>query len=326
MKPQRLLRLQFVGVALAMLVTSIACAQSTYPNRTVKVIVPWPPGQATDLSARLVADKLSQALGQPFVIENKPGAGGQIGTDQVAKSAPDGYTILAASSGPYSIAPNLLKLPYEPLKDFAPISLISAAPFALVTHPNFPAANLKEFIALVKANPDKYTFSSSGTGATAHLITEYFNSSADLKARHIPYKGSAPALTDIMNGQVGYTFETVASVIGHVRSGRLKAYGVSFARRSSAMPEIPTAAESGLTGFDIGAWIGFVAPAGTSREITTRIAAEVRKAMNAPDLKERYISLGMDAVANTPDEFTAMLRREQERYGAIVKRAGIQAE
>ena len=159
MKPQRLLRLQFVGVTLAMLVASIAFAQSTYPNRTVKVIVPWPPGQATDLSARLVADKLSQAFGQAFVIENKPGAGGQIGTDQVAKSAPDGYTLLAASSGPYSIAPNLQKLPYEPLKDFAPISLISAAPFALVTHPNFPAANLKEFIALVKANPDKYTCS-----------------------------------------------------------------------------------------------------------------------------------------------------------------------
>ena len=222
--------------------------------------------------------------------------------------------------------PNVQKVPYDPLTQLAPVSLIAAAPFALVTAPSFPAANAKEFIALVKANPDKYTFASSGTGATAHLVTEYFNSMADLNARHIPYKGSAPALTDVISGQVAYTFETVASVIGHVKSGRLRAYGVSFAKRSSAMPDIPTIAEAALPGYDIGAWIGYAAPAGTPKEITQRLAAEIRKAMASPDLKEKYISLGMDPESNTPDEMGAMLKKEQERYGAIVKKANVKVD
>ena len=199
-----------------------AAQAQSYPNRPVKVIIPWPPGQATDLAARIVGDKLSQQLGQPFIMENRPGAGGAIGTEIVAKSPPDGYTLLAASSGPISIMPNLQKIPYDPLKDLAPVSLIAAAPFALVAHPSFPAANAKEFVALVRANPGKYTFASSGTGATAHMFAELFNSMAQLKAVHVPYKGSAPALTDLIGGQVGYAIETVASVGGHVKAGRLK--------------------------------------------------------------------------------------------------------
>ena len=193
---------------LAFVFASHAFAQ-VYPGRAVKVVVPWPPGQATDIAARIVADKVGNALGQPFVIDNRPGAGGAIGTDVVAKSAPDGYTLLAASSGPLSIMPNLQKVPYDPLKDLAPISLIAAVPFALVTHPSFPAANASEFVALLKANPGKYTFASSGTGATAHLFAELFNSVAGIQARHVPYKGTAPAMTDIMNGQVSYAVETV---------------------------------------------------------------------------------------------------------------------
>jgi tripartite-type tricarboxylate transporter receptor subunit TctC len=312
--------------AVALLAASAAAFAQGYPNRPVKVVVPWPPGQATDLAARIVADKLSQAFGQPFVADNKPGAGGSIGTDFVVKAAPDGYTILAASSGPISIMPNVQKTPYDPLTQLAPVSLIAAAPFALVTAPNFPAANTREFIALVKANPDKYTFASSGTGATAHLISVYFNSMAELNARHIPYKGSAPALTDVISGQVAYTFETVASVIGHVKSGRLKAYGVSFARRSTAMPDVPTIAESALPGYDIGAWIGYAAPAGTPKEITQRLAVEIQKAMNSPDVKERYVALGMDTAFNTPDEMGALLKREQERYGVIVKKANVKVD
>ena len=173
-----------------------------YPNRPVKVIIPWPPGQATDLAARIVGEKLSQQMGQPFIMENKPGAGGSIGTDMVAKAAPDGYTLLAASSGPISIMPNLQKIPYDPLKDLAPISLVAAAPFALVVPANFPASNAKEFLALVRANPGKYTFASSGTGATAHMFAELFNSMAQLKVVHVPYKGSVPALTDVIGGHV----------------------------------------------------------------------------------------------------------------------------
>jgi tripartite-type tricarboxylate transporter receptor subunit TctC len=304
----------------------LACAQA-YPNRPVKVVVPWPPGQATDIAARIVAQKLQESLGQPFVIDNRSGAGGAIGSEVVAKSAPDGYTLLASSSGPISIMPNLQKTPYDSLKDFAPVSLIALAPFALVTNPNFPARDAKEFVALVRANPDKYAFASSGTGATAHLVTELFNSMAQLKARHVPYKGSAPALTDIMNGQVDYTIETVASVVNHVKSGRLKTYGVSFARRATGMPDVPPLAEAAsLPGYDIGAWIGYSAPAGTPREVLAKLSGEIRKAMQAADLKERYLALGLEPASMTPDEMTAFLRKEQDRYGSIIKGANIKLE
>lgn len=319
--------MQRAAVLLAALAFAGAAFSQTYPNRPIKVVVPWPPGQATDLAARIVADRLAQQLGQPFVIENKPGAGGQIGTEQVVKSPPDGYTLLAASSGPISIMPNLQKIPYEPLRDLAPVSLIAAAPFALVTAPSFPAANAKEFIALVRANPDKYTFSSSGTGATAHLFSELFNSMAQLKARHIPYKGSAPALTDVINGQISYTIETVAATVGHIKSGRLKTFGVTTARRTGALPDAPPLAEAGeIPGYDVAAWIGYAAPAGTPREVLVRLAAEIQKAVQAPELRERYVTLGMDPVSMPPDEMAAYLKREHERYGSIIRNANIKIE
>src|SRR5919198_650903 len=243
---------------LCALACSAALAQS-YPNHPVKVIVPWTPGQATDIAARVVAAKLQDALGQPFVIDNKPGAGGSIGTDAVVKSAPDGYTLLAASSGPLSIMPHLQKTPYEPLKDLAPVSLVAATPFALVVNPSFPAANAKEFIAMIKADPGKYTFSSSGTGATAHLFTELFNSMAGIKGvRHVPYKGTAPA--------------------------------------------------------------------GTPREVVARLSTEIQKALQSADLKERMVNIGLDAVASTPDEMAAFMRREEQRYGDIIKSANIRLE
>jgi tripartite-type tricarboxylate transporter receptor subunit TctC len=298
-----------------------------YPNRAVKVIVPWPPGQATDIAARVVAERLQAALNQAFVIENRPGAGGAIGSEAVAKSPPDGYTLLAASSGPLSIMPNLQKTPYDPLKDFAPISMIAAAPFALVVNPSFPAADAREFIAEVKANPGKYTFSSSGTGATAHLFIELFNSMAGIQARHVPYKGSAPAITDILNGQITYTLETVAATAPHIRSGRLKTYGVSTARRASALPEVPTLAEAaGLVDYDAAGWIGYAAPQGTPAEIVRRLSAEIQKALQSSELKERYVALGLEPVATTPDEMASFMRREQERYGSIIRAANIRIE
>src|SRR5438309_1217473 len=316
---------RFACVA-ALLVASAAAAQS-YPNRAVKVIVPWTPGQATDIAARVVAQKLQEALGQAFVIDNKPGAGGAIGTDAVAKSPPDGYTLLAASSGPLSIMPNLQKTPYEPLNDLAPISLVAATPFALVTHPAFPANNAKEFIAEIKANPGKYTFSSSGTGATAHLFTELFNSMAQIQARHVPYKGSAQGLTDVINGQITYTIETVAATAGHIKSGRLKTFGVSTARRTAALPDVPPLAESaGLPEYDVAAWIGYAAPSGTPREVLARLSGEIQKALKTEELKERMVNIGLDAVASTPEEMAAFMRREQDRYGQIIRNANIKIE
>jgi tripartite-type tricarboxylate transporter receptor subunit TctC len=310
-----------------LLILAFSVQAQSYPNRPVKVIIPWPPGQATDLAARIVGEKLSQQLGQPFIMENKPGAGGAIGTDAVAKAAPDGYTLLAASSGPISIMPNLQRTPYEPLKELAGVSLIASVPFALVVSPSFPAQNAKEFLALVRASPGKYTFASSGTGATAHMFAELFNSMAQVKAVHVPYKGSVPALTDVMGGQVAYAIETVAATGSHIKSGKLKTFGVTTARRSGALPDAPPLAESAeIPGYDCAAWVGYAAPAGTPKEILTRLAAEIQRAVQAADLKERYVVLGMDVASNSPEEMATFLRREQERYGQIVKTAGIKIE
>ena len=312
--------------AVSFFLATVAVAQP-YPSRAVKVIVPWPPGQATDIAARMVAHKLQEQTGQPFVIDNRPGAGGSLGTAVAATSPADGYTLLAASSGPISIMPSLQKLTYEPQKDFVLISLITRNPYALVVSPSFPANNAKEFVALLKANPDKYTFGSSGTGATAHLLTELFNSMAQVQARHIPYKGSAPALTDVMNGEVSYMIETVAATVGHVRSGRLKALGVSTLRRAAAMPEVPTLAEAAdLPDYDAAAWIGYAAPAGIPREVLLRLSAEIRKALESGDMKEKLLNAGLDPVASTPDELPAFMRKEQERYAAVIRNANIKLE
>jgi len=315
--------MRLIVALLCWLAVGAASAQG-YPNRPVRVVVPWPPGQATDIAARIIAAKLQESLGQPFVIDNKPGAGGSIGTEVVAKSAGDGYTLLAASSGPISIMPNLQGTPYDPLKDLAPVSVTCVNSFALVTRPDFPAANAREFVALLRANPDKYAFSSSGTGATAHLIAELFNSMAGIKARHVPYKGSAPALTDVMNGQIDYTLETVASVSSYVKSGKMKMLGVTFANGSSAFPDVPSLAKAAdIPGYDIGAWIGYAAAPGTPKEITGKLAAEIGKAIADPQVRERMLALGLEPRSMTPDEMSVFMKKEQERYGEIIRTANI---
>jgi len=313
---------------LALAGAGTAFAQN-WPNKPIHVIIPWPPGQATDLAMRMVAEKLAPALGQPLIMENKPGAGGTIGADQVTKMAPDGYTLLAGSSGPMSIAPNVEKLHYDPRKDFTPISLFAINPFVMVVNPALPVSNLKEFIALLKANPDKYSYSSSGSGATAHLMVALFNSMAGVKAVHVPYKGSTQAVTDVVNGQVAYTVETVPGVLSFVNSGRLKALAISSARRSSAMPALAPIAEAGdLPGYDMFGWIGLMAPAGLPPDIAARLSAEVQKIMQAPDIRQRFVALGLEPAApgSTPEEFGAFVTKQYERYGTAVRQAKIKLD
>src|SRR5688572_25156005 len=253
-------RLTLVAAALTLYCGAVF-AQQNYPARPIRMIVPWPPGQATDLAGRVVALKLSELKGQQVIADNRPGAGGMIGTDLAAKAPPDGYTLLAASSGPVTINPLLQKVPFDPVKDLAPVANVGLSPYILVTAPKFPAQNIKDFVALLKASPGKYKFASSGTGATAHLVAEMFNGAVGVQTIHVPYKGSAPALIDVISGDITYAVETMAATLPHIKSGRLRAYGISTAKPSALAPGIePFATALNLAGFDAAAWIGVMGP------------------------------------------------------------------
>jgi tripartite-type tricarboxylate transporter receptor subunit TctC len=318
------LRLTVLAFALSLACAGSALAQG-YPNHPIRVLVPWPPGQATDVAARMVAERLAPVLGQPLVTDNRPGAGGVLGSEAAAKSPADGYTLLAGSSGPISISPNVQKVAYDPLKDFAPISLLAVNPFVLVINPSIPAKDLKELIALLKANPGKYSFASSGSGATSHLMSVLFNMMAGVSAVHVPYKGSSQSITDVVNGQVAYTIETVPAVAGLAKAGKLRAVAVTSAKRAEAMPEVPTIAET-LPGYEMFGWIGLMAPAGTPGAITDRISAETRKIMQDPEIRKRFLAAGMEPAGNTPAEFADFLRKQNERYGSIVKQANVKLD
>ena len=302
-------------------------AQGIYPNRPLRLIIPWPPGQATDLVGRVLAQRLAELLGQPVVADNRPGAGGTIGTDQAARAAADGYTILAASSGPVTIAPLLQKVPYDAERQLAPVALSGRSPYLLVTAPAFPAANAREFVALLKSNPGKYTFSSSGTGASAHLIAEWFNINAGIQAVHVPFKGSAPAMTEVMNGQISYTLETAAATLPHVKAGRLKAYGVSIAKGTTLAPGIPPlAAAADLRGFDAAAWIGVMVASGTPKPVVERLAAAMDKVMQSPETRERLNVVGIEVDYRPAEEFGRYLAEQKARFADIVKRGNIRID
>jgi tripartite-type tricarboxylate transporter receptor subunit TctC len=314
------------GAALAQQNPSSVAGQA-YPNRPVRMVIPWPPGQATDLAGRVLAQKLSELFGQQVVADNRAGAGGMIGTDLVAKAAADGYTILAASSGPVTVNPLLQKAPYDVDRDLASVANIGLSPYLLVTNPQFPAANAREFVALVKANPGKYSFASSGTGATAHLIAEWFNNLSGLQVTHVPYKGSSPALTDVISGQIAYAIETAAATMPHVKSGRLKAYGVSLARGSALAPGIePLATAANLPGFDVGAWLGVMVPAGTPKPIVDRIAAAVETAMQSAEVRERIAGIGVEVDYRRTEEFARYLKEQQARFADIIKKGNIKLD
>ena len=316
-----------IVIGLIVLAMSSAAFAQTYPNRPIRAIIPWPPGQATDLVGRVISQKLTEVLGQPVVPENRAGAGGMMGTDIAAKAQPDGYTILFASSGPVTVNPLLQKTPYDVDRDFIPVAKMGLSFYVLVTAANFPAANAKEFVALVKANPGKYSFASSGTGATAHIVAEWFNQRAGLKVTHVPYKGSAPALTDVTSGQVAYATETVAATMPLVRAGRLRAYGTTLARPSALTPGIePLATSLNLPGFDVGAWIGIMVATGTPKAVVDRLSAAMATVMQSPEVRERLTGVGLEIDYAPADEFGRYLKEQQTRFADIIKAGNIKVE
>ena len=313
-------------VVLALFSAGHAAAQG-YPNRPIKIIVPFPPGQSVDVVARLVNQPMSQSLGQPVIVDNRPGAGGAIGISALVSSAPDGYTLLIGSSGPLSINPHLQKVPFDSQKSFTPVSLLATLQYVLVTLPSFPVASPKELITLVKASPGKYNFGASGSGTTQHLAAELFKLRGGLDAVFIPYAGSTATLAEVMSGRIDYAFETITTALPLIQAGRLKALGVTSLTRSNKLPEVPTIAEStGLADYNVVAWIGLLAPAGTPAEASSRLAAEVQKALQANDVRERFMALGMDPVSSTPAELARVMHEASERFGDIIKRANIKLE
>ena len=315
-----------LGAAFALLAAGVAGAQS-WPAKPIRWIVPFAPGGTTDILARTISDKLTIALGKPVIVENNPGAGGGVGAVQTAKAAPDGYTIMGGTISTHAINASLYKtLPYDPVKDFTPITLIARVPNLLVVNPDVPAKNVKELIALMKANPSKYTFASSGNGTSQHLSGELFKSMAGVDMQHIPYKGSPAALQDVVSGQVTMTFDNITTAWPLAKAGKLRALAVTTAKRSPIAPDVPTLAEAGLAGYEIGSWQGVFAPAGTPVDVVKRLNTEIVKIINMPDVREKLIGLGAEPVGNTPDEFAALVKSEVVKWAAVVKQSGARVD
>jgi tripartite-type tricarboxylate transporter receptor subunit TctC len=312
--------------ALCVLATATVSAQS-WPTKPIKYIVPFAPGGTTDILARTISEKLSIALGQPVVVENKPGAGGGVGADFTAKAAPDGYTIMGGTISTHAINASLYSnLPYDPVKDFVAITLIARVPNLLVINPDVPAKTVAELIALLKANPNKYTFASSGNGTSQHLSGELFKSMAGVQMQHIPYKGSPPALQDVVGGQVTMTFDNITTAWPLAKSGKLRALAVTTAKRSAVAPDVPTLAESGLVGFEVGSWQGVFAPAATPPDIVKRLNTEIVKIINMPDVREKLLALGAEPVGDTSEQFGAYVKTEVIKWSDVVKKSGAKVD
>jgi tripartite-type tricarboxylate transporter receptor subunit TctC len=317
----------FAACALALCtLASSASAQTTYPSRTVRMVVPSSPGGGADIVARVVAPKLAERLGQQVIVENRAGAGTMIGGEVVARSPPDGYTLLMAISTLATNPAIYRKVPYNALTDFAPITLALSAPNLLVVHPSLPVKNVKELVWFSEARPGELNFGSAGTGTNPHLSMEYFLSLTRLKMVHIPYKGSAPAMTDLLGGQVAVMTATMLTGIPHVRSGRLRALGVTSARRTVVAPDVPTIAESGVPGYEAVQWYGVLAPAQTPKEIVTRLHRDLALILHTAEVRERFAADGGDPGGNTPEEFSRYIRTETGKWAKVVKAAGIKPE
>ena len=312
----------------------LACASQAayaqaenFPTKQIRIVVPFPAGGATDIAARAIADKMSQNWKQPVVVENRAGAGGNVGSDVVAKSPADGYTLIMGVTGSHAINVSLYsKMPYDPVKDFEPISQVAVVPNVVVVHPSVPAQTLTEFIALAKRNPGKYDYASLGSGTAAHLGMEMLKTSANIFMVHIPYRGSAPAVADLIGGQVQVMMDGLPSALPHIKAGRLRALAVTSQKRSQAAPELPTIAESGYPGFYADAWSGLFAPKGTPKPVIDKLAGEVRRILALPDVRERFAGLGAEPVGSTPAEFAQHVQREIDKWAKVVKQSGAKAD
>ena len=303
-----------------------ALAQS-YPTKPIRMMIGFPPGGGTDIIGRIVAQKLSEALGQQIIVDNRGGASGQLAAELLSRAAPDGYTIMMAHIAAVSILPSLVsKLPYDAQKDFAPVSLSAIGPNLLVVHPSVPVRTVKELIALAKARPGQLQYASPGAGTVQHLAGELFKLQAKVDMLHVPYKGSGQSIVDLIGGHVHLDFDAVPPVINHVRQGKLRALAVTSAKRFSLLPDMPTVEESGVPGFDMSTWWGIVAPAAVSKDIINRLHTEMVKAIRQPDAKEKISGVGADIVGNTPEEFATFIRTETEKYARIVKAANIKID
>jgi tripartite-type tricarboxylate transporter receptor subunit TctC len=314
-----------------LIATLILCAGSasaqSYPSRPVKMIVAFPPGGATDIVARLVSQKLTEMWGHQVLVDNRAGASGTIGTDVAAKSPADGYTMLLGTMGNLTANPALYhNLTFDVARDLAPVTLVVAVNFVMVTHPSFPPKTVRELIALAKERPGQINYASSGAGGAPHLGAELFKGMAGVNLQHIPYKGSGPSFTDLLGGQVSLTIDSLAQALPYIKTGRLRALAVTGAKRASMLPEVPTMAEAGVPGYELTNWFGLVVPAGTPRDIVTRINADVVKILKMPDVRERLFGMATEPVGNTPEEFGAFMKSETAKWARVIKEAGITAE
>ena len=320
-------RLACLAATFVLAVCTASAFAQAFPNRPVRLVVPFPAGGTTDILARAIAEKLSSALGQQFVVDNRPGAGGNIGADIVAKAAPDGYTLLMGTVGTHAINPSLYaKMPYDAMKDFAPVILVAGVPNVLVVNPEVPVKTVSDLIALAKAKPGTINFASSGNGTSIHLSGELFKSMTGVQMSHDPYKGSAPALTDLIGGQVQLMFDNLPSALPFIKGGKLRAVAVTSSKRAPALPDLPTIAESGVPGFEASSWFGILAPAATPKDIIAKINAEANKALQSPEMKEKLLSQGAEAVGNTPEHFAEYIRNETLKWAKVVKDSGAKVD
>jgi tripartite-type tricarboxylate transporter receptor subunit TctC len=305
---------------------NVSAQSQVYPTKPVRIIVPYAPGGGCDFAARTLAERLSQTLGQAVIIDNRPGGSTNIGTELVAKAAPDGYTLLVASV-PASVNQTLFKnLRFNIIKDFIHVSLLSTAPNVLVVHPSLPVRSVNELIAYAKARPGQLTFGSAGNGSSNHLSGELFKMMAGIDMLHVPYKGGSAAVTELLGGHISIYFATTPSAISHVRSGKLRALGMTSEKRSASVPDIPTISEAGLPGFDLSAWHGLFAPAGTPAPIIAKLSAEVVRVLRMPDVEKRYNSQAVDVIASSPEEFAAFIRQDVAKFEKLIKTANIHVE